>query len=149
MFKLLGKLVKGLLVFVGGLVVLVCCIAVVGTSDSDSDSNSSDVKTEEVVKVETEEVVKAKTDSEKYRVQVTNAYDDGFAYYIEGTLIVDRDVTYAQISIPCYDAEGNRVDVALDNVNNLSAGETWKFKAMCLGDGAVSYDLEKTEVVAY
>ena len=141
MFKLLGKLVKGLLVFVGGLVVLVCCAAVVGTSDSDSDSNSSDVKTEEVVK--------AKTDSEKYQVQVTNAYDDGFAYYIEGTLIVDRDVTYAQISIPCYDAEGNRVDVALDNVNNLSAGETWKFKAMCLGDGAVSYDLEKTEVVAY
>ena len=147
MFKLLGKLVKGLLVFVGGLVILVCCVTVVGTSDSGS--NSSDIKTEEVVKVETEEVAKAKTDSEKYQVQVTNAYDDGFAYYIEGTLIVDRDVTYAQISIPCYDSEGNRVDVALDNVNNLSAGETWKFKAMCLGDGAVSYDLEKTEVVAY
>ena len=147
MFKLLGKLVKGLLVFVGGLVVLVCCV--VGTSDSDSGSNDSDVKTEEVVKDKAEEVVKAKTDSEKYQVQITNAYDDGFAYYIEGTLIVDRDVIYAQISIPCYDAEGNRVDVALDNVNNLSAGETWKFKAMCLGDGAVSYDLEKTEVVAY
>ena len=141
MFKLLSKLVKGLLVFVGALVVLVCCVAVVGTSDSDSSSNSSDVKTEEVVKV--------KTDAEKYQVQVTNAYDDGFAYYIEGTLIVDRDVTYTQISIPCYDSEGNRVDVAIDNVNNLSAGETWKFKAMCLGDGAVSYDLEKTEVVAY
>ena len=147
MFKLLGKLVKGLLVFVGGLVILVCCVTVVGTSDSGS--NSSDIKTEEVVKVETEEVAKAKTDSEKYQVQVTNAYDDGFAYYIEGTLIVDRDVTYAQISIPCYDSEGNRVDVALDNVNNLSAGETWKFKAMCLGDGAVSYDLEKAEVIAY
>ena len=141
MFKLLGKLVKGLFVFIGALVVLVCCVAVVGTSDSDSGSNSSDVKTEEVVK--------AKTDAEKYQVQVTNAYDDGFAYYIEGTLIVDRDATYAQISIPCYDSEGNRVDVAIDNVNNLSAGETWKFKAMCLGDGAVSYDLEKTEVVAY
>lgn len=141
MFKLLGKLVKGLLVFVGGLVVLVCCVVVVGTSDSDSGSNDSDVKTEEVVK--------AKTDSKKYQVQITNAYDDGFAYYIEGTLIMDRDVMYAQISIPCYDSEGNRVDVALDNVNNLSAGETWKFKAMCLGDGAVSYDLEKTEVVAY
>ena len=141
MFKLLGKLVKCLLVFVGGLVVLVCCVAVVGTSDSNSVSNSSDVKTEEVVK--------AKTDVEKYQVQVTNAYDDGFAYYIEGTLVVDRDVTYAQISIPCYDSEGNRIDVAIDNVNNLSAGETWKFKAMCLGDGAVSYELEKTEVVAY
>ena len=84
MFKLLGKLVKGLLVFVGGLVVLACCVAVVGTSDSDSGSNSSDVKTEEVVK--------AKTDVEKYQVQVTNTYDDGFAYYIEGTLIVDKDV---------------------------------------------------------
>ena len=141
MFKFLGKLVKGLLVFVGALVVLVCCVAVVSTSDSNSSSNSSDVKTEEVVK--------AKTDVEKYQVQVTNAYDDGFAYYIEGTLIIDKDVTYTQISIPCYDSEGNRIDVAIDNVNNLSAGETWKFKAMCLGDGAVSYDLEKTEVVAY
>ena len=141
MFKLLGKLVKCLLVFVGGLVVLVCCVAIVGTSDSDSSSNSSDVKTEEVIK--------AKTDVEKYQVQVTNAYDDGFAYYIEGTLIVDKDVTYAQISIPCYDSEGNRIDVAIDNVNNLSAGETWKFKAMCLGEGAVSHDLEKTEVIAY
>lgn len=141
MFKFLGKLFKGLLVFIGALVVLVCCVTVIGTSDSDSGSNSSDVKTEEVVK--------SKTDVEKYQVQVTNAYDDGFAYYIEGTLVVDRDVTYAQISIPCYDSEENRIDVAIDNVNNLSAGETWKFKAMCLGDGAVSYDLEKTEVVAY
>ena len=141
MFKFLGKLVKGLLVFIGALVVLVCYVAVVSTSDSDSSSNSSDIKTEEVIK--------AKTDAEKYQVQVTNAYYDGFAYYIEGTLVVDSDVTYVQISIPCYDSEGNRIDVAIDNVNNLSAGETWKFKAMCLGDGAVSYDLEKTEVVAY
>ena len=141
MFKFLGKLVKGLLVFVGALVVLVCCVAVIGTSDSDNGSNSSDVKTEEVVK--------AKTDVEKYQVQVTNTYDDGFAYYIEGTLIVDKDVTYAQISIPCYDSEGNRIDVAIDNVNNLSAGETWKFKAMCLGEGAVSHDSDKAEVVAY
>ena len=54
MFKLLGKLVKGLLVFVGGLVVLVCCVAIVGTSDSDSSSNSSDVKTEEVIKAKTD-----------------------------------------------------------------------------------------------
>ena len=141
MFKFLGKLVKCLLVFVGGLVVLVCCVAIVGTSDGDGGSNSSDVKTEEVVK--------AKTDVEKYQVQVTNAYDDGFAYYIEGTLIIDKDVTYAQISIPCYDSEGNRIDVAIDNVNNLSADETWKFKAMCLGEGAISHDLEKAEVVAY
>ena len=44
MFKFLGKLVKGLLVFIGGLVVLVCCVAVVGTSDGDTSSSDMEYK---------------------------------------------------------------------------------------------------------
>lgn len=107
------------------------------------DTESSESKTEQV------ETTKSSTDAEKYQVHITSAYNDEFAFYIEGTLVVDKDCTYAQISIPCYDSEGNRVDVALDNVNNLSKGESWKFKAICLGDGAVSYDVEKAEIVAY
>ena len=61
MFKFLGKLVKGLLVFIGGFVVLVCCVGAFASGDSDTGSDNSDVKTEEVVQVDeqqdTQEIV--------------------------------------------------------------------------------------------
>ena len=134
MFKFLGKLVKGFVLLVGALVCLVGCIAIVGSDDSNSSSGTNS---------------SVSTVVDKYDIQVERAYNDGFALYIEGTLVINKDCSYAQITIPCYDVDGNRVDVALDNINNLSKGDTWKFKAMCLGDGATQYNLDKAEVVVY
>ena len=138
MFKLLGKLVKGLLVFIGGLVVLVCCVAVVGTSDGDG-----------VQEQQEQQEVKRNTDVDKYQVQILDSRSDGFATYITGTLVADRDYTYVQILIPCYDADGNKLGDAIANVNNLNKGESWKFEAMSIDTNVASFDINKAEVDAF
>lgn len=58
------------------------------------------------------------------QVQVSDVRDDGFATYIVGTLVADKDYSYVQITIPCYDADGNKVGTALANINNLHKGES-------------------------
>ena len=141
MFKLLGKLVKGLLVFIGGFVVLVCCVAVVGTSDGDTSSSDSGIQEQQEVK--------RNTDVDKYQVQILDSRNDGFATYITGTLVADRDYTYVQILIPCYDADGNKLGDAIANVNNLNKGESWKFEAMSIDTNVASFDINKAEVDAF
>ena len=144
MFKFLGKLVKGLLVFIGGLVVLVCCVAVVGTSDGDTSSSDSGVQEQQE-----QQEVKRNTDVDKYQVQILDSRSDGFATYITGTLVADRDYSYVQILIPCYDADGNKLGDAIANVNNLNKGESWKFEAMSIDTDVASFDINKAEVDAF
>lgn len=144
MFKFLGKLVKGLLVFISGLVVLVCCVAVVGTSDGDTSSSDSGVQEQQE-----QQEVKRNTDVDKYQVQILDSKSDGFATYITGTLVADRDYTYVQILIPCYDADGNKLGDAIANVNNLNKGESWKFEAMSIDTNVASFDINKAEVDAF
>ena len=141
MFKLLGKLVKGLLVFIGGLVVLVCCVAVVGTSDGDTSSSDNGVQEQQEVK--------RNTDVDKYQVQILDSRSDGFATYITGTLVADKEYSYVQILIPCYDADGNKLGDAIANVNNLNKGESWKFEAMSIDTNVASFDINKAEVDAF
>ena len=144
MFKFLGKLVKGLLVFIGGLIVLVCCVAVVGTSDGDTSSSDSRVQEQQE-----QQEVKRNTDVDKYQVQILDSRSDGFATYITGTLVADRDYTYVQILIPCYDADGNKLGDAIANVNILNKGESWKFEAMSIDTNVASFDINKAEVDAF
>lgn len=144
MFKFLGKLVKGLLVFIGGLVVLVCCVAVVGTSDGDTSSSDNGVQEQQE-----QQEVKRNTDVDKYQVQILDSRSDGFATYITGTLVADRDYTYVQILIPCYDTDGNKLGDAIANVNNLNKGESWKFEAMSIDTNVASFDINKAEVDAF
>ena len=144
MFKFLGKLVKGLLVFIGGLVVLFCCVAVVGTSDGDTSSSNSGVQEQQE-----QQEVKRNTDVDKYQVQILESRSDGFATYITGTLDADRDYTYVQILNPCYDADGNKLGDAIANINNLNKGESWKFEAMSIDTNVASFDINKVEVDAF
>lgn len=144
MFKLLGKLVKGLLVFIGGFVVLVCCVAVVGTSNGDTSSSDNGVQEQQE-----QQEVKRNTDVDKYQVQILDSRSDGFATYITGTLVADRDYSYVQILIPCYDADGNKLGDAIANVNNLNKGEPWKFEAMSIDADVATFDIDKAEVDAF
>ena len=82
--------------------------------------------------------------TEEYNINVEKAYTDGFALYIVGTLVADRDYDYLQIEIPVYDSQGNKVDTALANINNVNKGETWKFEAMALSGS--KYSIENAEV---
>ena len=96
------------------------------------------------------EVVEKEVKVDKYRVEITSGFNDGYALYIEGTVTNNsgRDLSYVQILIPTYDADGNKVGDAMDNINNLKDGETWKFKAMDLS-GGVNYDAENYELDAF
>lgn len=137
MFKLLGRLVKGFVLLVGVLVCLVACVAIMGGGDSDSSSSDTDVVEEQ----------KPSSDIDKYQIQIVDVVDDGYSTRIIGTFVADRDYSYVQILIPCYDSEGNKVGDALANVNNLNKGDSWKFEALSL-DSGITYDLDKVEVDA-
>ena len=99
---------------------------------------------------EVNEIVEKEVKVDKYQVEITSGYNDGYALYIEGTVTNNsgRDLSYVQILIPTYDADGNKVGDAMDNINNLKDGETWKFKAMDLS-GGVNYDAENYELDAF
>jgi hypothetical protein len=58
--------------------------------------------------------------------------NDGIALYLEGTIKNNTLSTYSyvQVTFGVYDDSGNRVDTALANINNLGAGESWKFEAI-------------------
>ena len=62
---------------------------------------------------------------------------DGLGYDCEivGTLKnnTSRSYSYVSIEYSIYDEEGNIIDTAMDNINNLGAGETWKFTASTFG----------------
>ena len=103
----------------------------------------------EVVEEESE-IVEKEVKVDKYQVEITSGYNDGYALYIEGTVTNNsgRDLSYVQILIPTYDADGNKVGSAIANVNNLKDGETWKFEAID-SSGGVDYDAENYELDAF
>ena len=140
MFKFLGKLVKGFVLMVGLLVCLVACVAFIG---SDSDTSSNDGGTQE------QQEVKRNTDVDKYQIQILDSRSDGFATHITGTLVADRDYSYVQILIPCYDADGNKLGDAIANVNNLNNGQSWIFEAMSIDADVATFDIDKAEVDAF
>ena len=140
MFKLLGKFVKGFVFIVGLLVCLVACVAFIG---SDSDTCSYDGGTQE------QQEVKRNTDVDKYQIQILDSRSDGFATHNTGTLVADRDYSYVQILIPCYDADGNKLGDAIANVNNLNKGESWKFEATSIDADVATFDIDKAEVDAF
>lgn len=82
--------------------------------------------------------------------EVTETKDAVAAYY-EGIVInnKDRDLSYAQVTFTLYDADGNQIGTALDNINNLKAGGTWKFKALALCDKDEIASWELTEITGY
>lgn len=145
MFKFLGKLVKCFVLLVGLLVCLVACVAFMG---GDSDTNSSDTNSSDSGTQEQQEV-KQNTDIDKYQVQILDSRSDDFATYITGTLVADRDYSYVQILIPCYDADGNKLGDAVANINNLNKGESWKFEAMSIDANVATFDIDKAEVDAF
>ena len=71
-------------------------------------------------------------------------YFDGFGYYIEGEIKnnTNRKYSYVQVEFNVYDSNGVQLGSAIDNINNLEANGTWKFKAF-------SFDNNSQDVVSY
>lgn len=103
----------------------------------------------EVVEEENE-IIEKEVKVDKYQVEITSGYNNGYALCIEGTVTNNsgRDLSYVQILIPTYDTDGNKVGSAMANINNLKDGETWKFEAID-SSGGVDYDAENYELDAF
>ncbi len=103
-------------------------------------------------------VVPEEPDSEVEVVVPEEEYEEDFVF-IDGPVAVpgefsnvitgvlknntDKDYDYLQISFTLYDADGNVVDTAFTNVNNIKPGQTWKFEAMYFEESAVRWELDE------
>ena len=99
------------------------------------------------VKNSTQETQKA-----KYEVSELNIEKDSFSSYVTGVLKnnTDKEKSYVQITIPAYDANGNKVGDALANINDLKPNSTWKFKAMYIGsEKNVTFKTEELKVSGF
>ena len=76
------------------------------------------------------------TQQENFSIIEHSTSNDGYWTYIVGTIKnnTNKDYSYVQVEINLYDAEGNLVNSTLDNINNLEANGTWKFKAITTDD---------------
>ena len=92
------------------------------------------------------------TQNAKYEVSELNIEKDSFSSYVTGVLKnnTDKEKSYVQITIPAYDANGNKVGDALANVNDLKPNSTWKFKAMYIGsEKNVTFKTEELKVSGF
>lgn len=132
-------------------VVVVLVLAVAGSRSGDS-SNSSSADPGQGAEVQqsapqgdstapTEAPVEEKKDPLTIEGEVSTEYD-GFYTYITGIIKnnTDKDKSYVQVTFNLYDSSGNLVDAAVDNITNLAAGGTWKFKAIELAEDVASYE---------
>lgn len=69
---------------------------------------------------------------EKYTISNLDYFQDDYTTYAVGKITnnTSRTMNYMQVEIGLYDADGNVVGSAFDNVNNIGPGETWSFKAL-------------------
>ena len=74
--------------------------------------------------------------TEKFTVLEHTTENDGYWTYVTGTIKnnTNKEYTYVQVEINLYDESGNLINSTLDNINNLEANGTWKFKAMATSE---------------
>lgn len=70
----------------------------------------------------------------------TKGYNEENAFYIIGSIRnnTDKQYSYVQVTFNLYNEEGVQVGAAMDNINNLEANGTWKFKAIGIPSEKVS-----------
>jgi len=106
---------------------------------------------EEAPKESDVEAVEAPQEPKKEALEIESAdwvRGDYGTRYISGIVRNNSDHSYGyvQITVPLYDADGNQVGSALDNINDLNPGGTWKFKAIVLEEGKLTFRQSEIEV---
>lgn len=103
-------------------------------------------------------VVPEESDSEVQVVAPEEEYEEDFIF-VEGPEVIfgefrndivgvvknntDKEYDYLQISFTLYDAQGNVIDTAFANINNIKPGGTWKFEAMFFEENVTSWELDE------
>ncbi len=106
---------------------------------------------QEAAKEETKEEAKPE---EKVAYEITDLKVDESGFTPKATGILknntDSDKSYIQITFAVKDKDGNKLGTAMANINNLKAGETWKFEAMSFStDEGQVIDLDDYEVSGF
>lgn len=130
---------------------ILAVVVVVGIYGAGSGGNDDNTSVQKAENSSTENVAEEKKEYELKDVKVTT--DEFGGNYVEGVLVnnSDKDKNYVQVQFSASDADGNKIGSALDNVSNLGAGKSWKFKAMLLetSDGEITFDLDNPEVSGF
>lgn len=128
------------------IIVVLFALGIIGNALGGNNNNDVAVKSD--ANASAEEAAPA-----KYEISDVNVESDQFASYVTGVIKnnTDSDRSYVQVTFPCYDKDGNKLGDAMDNVQDLGAGKTWKFKAMYLGENAegMTFDLENAKVEGF
>lgn len=127
---------------IGTLVTVVILFGAIGACSNDSSSKPSiSTNTSTTTQQKPVETPKPK---EQFTVLEHHAEKDSTGYIkIKGKIKNNTDKTfgYVQVEINLFDAQGNQIGSALDNLNNFGAGATWSFEALGLTDKAVKYQI--------
>ncbi|BBF42020.1 hypothetical protein lbkm_0702 [Lachnospiraceae bacterium KM106-2] len=97
-------------------------------------SQKKDVKKAKKKETKKQKAKKKEVPLEDLAVSDVKGTSDNYTSYATGKVKnnTDRTYSYVQVEINLYDKSGNQVGSTLDNVTNLEAGSTWKFKAPIL-----------------
>lgn len=111
---------------------------------------------EEQVETPAEETEETEEPQEEAKAdyEITDLAVDESGYTPKATGILKNnsgnDVSYLQIEFAVKDADGNKLGTAIANINNLKAGDTWKFEAMSFStDEGQIIDLDDYEVTGF
>lgn len=115
-------------------IIIILVIGIVGSQGGDTTTQTG---------TNSSTSIESNTTQEKFTLVNSEGSYDGFAYYIEGTITnnTDKQYTYVQVTFNLYDADGAQIGTAMDNINNLEAKGTWKYKAIGGTENPASYKL--------
>ena len=119
---------SGLRVVVGILALIIIGGVIAGTS-SDTTTTSTTASNSN-----NSSSILSNLTKDRFTLVSSEMSNDSFSCYIEGTIKNNTDKTYSyvQVTFNIFDANGNQLGTAVDNINNFQANGTWKYKAIGL-----------------
>ena len=107
-------------------IIIIGAIASSGTNNTTSTEDNNNIGTNTQMVKEKFTVVEHKTEKDDYWTYITGTVKNN----------TDKEYSYVQVEVNLYDASGNLINSTLDNINNLEANGTWKFKALATDEFA-------------
>lgn len=131
-----------------GIILVVIGLSAMFGGCSSADNNSSG-SSDGVSKAQTSKEAEDEGDYTIKKAKMDKS--DGFATYIKGSLTNNTDTkwSYVQVTYIIYDKSGDQVGTAMDNLNGLKPGKTWKFKAIAVDVEPSKADSFELDEVSY
>lgn len=121
-----ARLITGVISMTLFIFIFVVFLNIISGTDKNQnvDGNQDGTNSNEIVEIPDLEIVNGNVEVQK------DTYSTNFIGIVKNN--TNKDYTYAQIVFNLYDKDGNSIGMAMDNISNIKAGGTWKFKAMAI-----------------